>query len=88
MDRLIEVALAAGGNDNITALLVGIPAGIVRPEPLDEITESLKVITQPIPLTYEQSASKNVRTLSWLLSLALLGLALFIWWWQKNHWSL
>lgn len=84
VDRLIEAALAAGGKDNITALLVGIPAETVKPEPRDEITESLKVITQPTPLTYEEPASKSARTLSWLLSLALLGLALFGWWWQQK----
>lgn len=86
VDRLIQAALVAGGKDNVTALLVGIPAETVKPEPTAEITLDLKVVTQPIPLACEESPSgRGFGMASWLVPLALIGLALFGWWWQQKN---
>ncbi len=86
VDRLIQAALAAGGHDNITALLVGIPEETVKPELTAETTAGFEVITQPIPLVCEESPSnRSFGIASWLVPLALLGLALFGWWWQQKN---
>ncbi|HRF62924.1 MAG TPA: protein phosphatase 2C domain-containing protein [Candidatus Competibacter sp.] len=87
VDRLIQAALAAGGKDNVTALLVGIPAETAKPEPTAEVTLDLKVITQPVPLACEEESpsDRGFGMASWLVPLALIGLALFGWWWQQKN---
>lgn len=86
VDRLIRAALAAGGRDNITVLLVGVPAETAHSMPMADATLGLKVVTQPVPLACEESpSSRGFGIASWLVPLALIGLALFGWWWQQKN---
>lgn len=87
VDRLIQAALTAGGKDNVTVLLVGVPAEAAQPEPTAEMTLGLKVITQPVPLACEEESpsGRGFGMASWLVPLALIGLALFGWWWQQKN---
>lgn len=87
VDRLIQAALAAGGRDNITVLLVGVPAETAHSASMADATLGLKVITQPVPLACEEESpsGRGLGIASWLVPLALIGLALFGWWWQQKN---
>lgn len=87
VDRLIEAALTAGGQDNITVVLVGSPTQSLQPDHAVEDTGNFQVITQPVELIDDNlPSSKSFRMAAWLVPLTLFGLAFFSWWWQqRNH---
>lgn len=85
VDALIQAALAAGGRDNITVLLIPAPGDQVAVT-TQEMPAMADVDTQPMRAACAASPfSRWAGGGSWLLPLLIIGLAALSWWWQRRH---